>query len=155
MKTIVSFGISRAQAVSQVFSLRHLYDTRDDPEGPLSLLIAFFKQDAPRLFKIANVRIGRKGDPFIVSYYQEGVRYRLLRNGEASIESADDDADMSGYEDQMYRVVDEIIVKDLTRRMRNALGSYHGTALGKTRIVENDAGMVNASITAVMASRKQ
>ena len=158
MKTIASFGISRAEAMRCVFSLRRLYDTQSDKDGALARLIAFFKRDNPRLFKMSNIRLGRKADPFVASYYQEGIRYRLMKDGSVSVETADDLDDTSALEREMAEAVDAIIANEMAKMAAEALASEEGIAVGKRKEMapkvpagEEDVSGARARCAAVVA----
>lgn len=135
---VAALGIRREDVVSVVFSIKYLSATRNKSDAPLRRLIKFFKAEDLRRFNMKMVRLGHRDDPYIVSYYQEGVRYRLLKDGRCEVESADAENDMNLVSQQMSDAVDTIIVDELVGRANSILDGVDKIIPGKSKISDDN-----------------
>lgn len=146
---IAEVGIRREDVASIVFSLEYLGKTRKRADAPLQQLIKFFKAEDPHRFNIKMVRLGSQSDPYVVSYYQEGVRYRLMKDGSCEVSSADATDDMSLVVRQMSNVVDTIIVDELVKRAHRILDGEDKITPGRSKISDDNDGQHHNVLLAV------
>ena len=124
MANIFSFQVSKQDAASMFLSPRYLKATAARPDGPLNLIQDWFKAEEGHLIfkvqdgKVRRMRLGGESDDFVILYYHDSKRYKILKTGEAFVSSADADNMCARQTRDLQNLIDSI----LNDEMRKALG---------------------------------
>ena len=110
---IASFEISRQDAMAMYLSLYALHETKDDPEGPLARILAWFKGENGVVFRKDKVRLGKDGDDFVALYYLDGVRYKIGKDGRAFVTGADADDMFEREEKDLQDFIDTLLLDNV------------------------------------------
>lgn len=78
LSRIATAEIDRADAMKRFMSFERLRATRGDANGPLQRIIAWFKSEDALNFSTSHMRLGRANDDYVVLYYFEGMRWKIM-----------------------------------------------------------------------------
>lgn len=110
---IAKIKISRRQAMDVFFSYERLKKTSKNPNGPLHRIIEWFKAENGRTFALKNMHLGKPEEDYVLIYYFESTRYKLTRDGEVVITTADADIFKQEVEKDFQDLIDTILNDEL------------------------------------------
>lgn len=122
MNEIAALEIDRSSLLRMSLSRKRLYETRGRENGALNRILGWIKAEDPRGFIPKNVTIGRDDDDFVINYYADGMRYRVLNDGTCLISSADWTKTFDREIAEMSHVIDTILADDLLEFSMSVLG---------------------------------
>lgn len=88
-----------------------------NPSGTINRIADFIHAEDPYGFDRTLLRIGEEDDAWYFSYYNDGMLYRLMKDGRLRMESADADDMMQNQFDEFRALIDDILAMDLTLRL--------------------------------------
>lgn len=103
-----------------------------NPSGAINRIAEFIHSEDPYGFDRSLLKIGADSDPWYFSYYNDGMLYRLMKDGRLRMESADADDMMQNQYDEFRALIDDIIAMDLTLRLYRVLGTVCGSITKET-----------------------
>ena len=140
--TIATMEISQSQLLEMTFNGKWLVATeykRDrktrqplvdaagnkviNPSGAINRIAEFIRSEDPYGFDRSLLRIGGDDDAWYFSYYNNGMLYRLMKDGKLRMESADADDMMQRQFDEFKALIDDIMATDLTLRVYQVAAS--------------------------------
>lgn len=87
----------------------------------LNRITEWIKLEDPKGYDPSNIRLGNDDDNFYLSYYGNGMLYRIMKDGRVRMESADATDMMKRQYDEFARLIDTIIIDELTARTASAI----------------------------------
>lgn len=117
---IASITIDRQKAVEALLNRDRLYITRGRSDGPLHQLITWIKDEEAREYTQSNVRIGKQEDDFVLSYYNNGRKITVGRDGKAYISGADADKMHQAEEKELQNKIDSILANEIIETIVDA-----------------------------------
>ena len=154
MITIATAEIAWVSILNEALCRQRLAETRNNENGALHRLVSHIKQEDAKSFEISNITLGKEEDNFLFLYYANGVRYKIFKNGEIMVASADVDEDMSSPENEFKEVINMIVADEIACRIKKAISNNQdGIVLGKSRPISKDPNIYNKVACALSDSR--
>lgn len=113
---IAQLLIDRENLMAMAFSQSRLKQTRNSPTGALQRFCMWLKSEDPKGFDLNRVQIGGSSSPYFLSYYNNGMLYRIMRDGRVRMESADATNMMERSYKEFCGIVDMILADELAAR---------------------------------------
>lgn len=150
MRTLVTAKMSKSALMDTVFSRAHLYDTRNDEDGPLSQIQKWLRREEGGVrFDLSHMKLGRDGDDFVMLYYFEGKRYKILKDGHAFVSSADADDMCEDIEKDLQTLIDTILNDELVKIVAQASANA-GARIGRVKSAGDDPDIRTESIMGIV-----
>ena len=143
---IATMSITRQDAVDFYFSREYLYKTQKRADAPLPRIIDWIKAETLYFFDLRHMKLGRPEDDYVFLYYHDGIRYKLGRDGYASVSSADAEDMMEEVGKDLQMLIDSILADELAMNIRMLLKGMPGAAIGKSRKLANEDGVFNGRV---------
>lgn len=138
---IATIGITVQNAAKKFLSREHLWRSKDDDNSPLSSIVMWFRDECSKDFDIHMLRIGRSSDDFAFLYYQNGVRYAVMKDGTAIVSGADSDNRFEGAADDLQSLVNSILTIETAKAIAKAINNDKA----REREIQNQRGMMSSS----------
>lgn len=132
MAKIFSFDIGKEEACRMFLSPAYLKATANKEDGPLNLIIAWFKSEEGHLnFKIKDgrvnrMRLGGERDDFAIMYYYNSKRCKILKTGEVFVSSADPEDMCERQTTELQALVDSILNDEVRKALGRAVAATGG-----------------------------
>jgi len=149
--TIATMDINQRQLLEMAFNRKWLIATeyrRDkdtheplvdgsgnkvfNPSGTINRIADFIHAEDPYGFDRTFLKIGEESDAWYFSYYNDGMLYRLMKDGRLRMESADADDMMQNQYDEFRALIDDILAMDLTLRLYRVMYAVCGSITKET-----------------------
>lgn len=114
---IAQLFVDRENLMAMAFSQSRLYQTKDSPTGAFRRFVMWIKSEDPKGFDAHRIQIGNRNTPYFLSYYNNGMLYRIMRDGRVRMESADATNMMDRSYKEFCGIVDMILADELTARL--------------------------------------
>lgn len=94
-----------------------------NPQGAYTRIANWIKEENPAEFNVSHLLIGEDSDTWYVSYYMNGMLYRIMKDGRVKMESADAKDMMQNQYDEFCKLIDMICIDELSLRFMLAVNA--------------------------------
>lgn len=138
MQGITQIKLRREDLMSAVCSKEYLFKTRNDKNGPLQKMRDWlYQEEGGRHFDLSHMKLGSDNSDYVMLYYFEGKRYKILKDGTALVSGADADDMFEGIEKDLQNLIDSILSDELVKILSRA-AVQAGAACGKAKVLGDD-----------------
>lgn len=138
MNEIAKIRIDPLSAATMSLSRKRLYETRKRPDGALNRILGWIKAENPRGFSQDGITLGGDDDDYAISYYADGMRYRVMRDGRCLVSSADWTNRCETEQSELQQVIETIIADDIVESMRNVVSGMPDAQMNIAKPIDKD-----------------
>ena len=138
MSKITAISLSKASVLEKAFSIERLKATQNSELGILNMFVRLVKEEGVRGFSASDVKIGGKDDNYYLLYYYNGIRYKVFKDGQCAISSADSDRRFDAQEKELAAIVETAMANEISRLLALELSEDNSISVGKPKRVNVD-----------------
>lgn len=135
-----------------ICSREYLFQTRNDEDGPLQKMRAWlYQEEGGRHFDLSHMKLGRDGSDYVMLYYFEGKRYKILKDGTAFVSGADADDMFEDVERDLQNLIDSILADELVKVLARSSNQVDAVC-GKAKVVSEDPEVRSSLMVGIKTS---
>lgn len=151
MQGITQIKMRREDLMSVVCSREHLFETRNDEDGPLQKMRDWlYQEEGGRHFDLSHMKLGREDSDYVMLYYFEGKRYKIMKDGTAFVSGADADDMFEDIERDLQNLIDTILNDEVVKILSRAAASS-GAVCGKAKVLGDDPDVRASTMVGIKA----